>query len=333
MARLIQDLLDVARMEAGCLSVEPARFPAGLVVSDAVDSQQSLAASARCDLRLDLSRELPDVWADRDRLLQVFENLIGNAIKFTPPGGTITVGAALADGAVRFWVRDTGIGIPAENISRLFDRFWQGRRADRRGVGLGLPISRGIVEAHSGRIWFESTPGSGATFLFTIPTATRRAERARAVDALSEAPSHRGVRLLAVDDEADPLAALAKLLSAEGFVVEIAHGGMEALSKLAHEVPDILLTDVQMPDLDGIALAQQIRKQHPNLPIILTTWLDETEQAIKSGLEQRHTHYVPKPIELSELLHTIDRALATAPASLGADGPKARPPGSGPRQS
>jgi signal transduction histidine kinase len=112
-----------------------------------------------------------DVWADRDRLLQVFENLIGNAIKFTEAGDCITVGARTADGQVLFWVNDNGVGIAPENIPHVFDRFWQARRADRRGAGLGLPIVKGIVEAHGGRVWVESTPGRGSTFYFTVRTA------------------------------------------------------------------------------------------------------------------------------------------------------------------
>jgi len=171
MNRLIQDLLDVARLEAGRLSIEQARVPAGQVVSDSVEAQKLLASSASIDLRLDVARDVPEVWGDLDRLLQVFENLIGNAVKFTPPKGRIVVGAAPGDGEVLFWVADTGPGIAAEDLPHLFDRFWQARKAERHGAGLGLPIVKGIVEAHGGRIWVESAPGCGSTFFFTIPTA------------------------------------------------------------------------------------------------------------------------------------------------------------------
>jgi PAS domain S-box-containing protein len=171
MNRLIQDLLDVARMEAGRLSVEPARVPAYPIVSDSVEAQKALATSASLELRLEAAPDLPEVWADRDRVLQVFENLIGNALKFTKPGGRITVGAARRAGEVLFWVSDTGSGIAAEDLPHLFERFWQARKAERRGAGLGLPIVKGIIEAHRGRIWVESHPGQGSTFFFTLPTA------------------------------------------------------------------------------------------------------------------------------------------------------------------
>lgn len=173
MNRLIQDLLDVTSMEAGRLSVEQAPVPARLVVCDSVESQKPLANSASLELRLDVAEDLPEVWADRDRLLQVFENLIGNALKFTTSGGLITVGASPRDGDVLFWVTDTGSGIAADDLPHLFDRFWQARKAQRLGAGLGLPIVKGIIEAHRGRIWVESTPGQGSTFFFTIPTAQR----------------------------------------------------------------------------------------------------------------------------------------------------------------
>lgn len=175
MNRLIEDILDVTRMEAGRLSVEAARVPTREVVSDSVDTQKPLAASASLELRLDVASNLPEVWADRDRLLQVFENLIGNAVKFTEPGGSITVGAAPRDGQVMFWVTDTGSGIDAADLPHLFDRFWQAKKAERRGAGLGLPIVKGLIEAHGGRIWVESTRGQGSTFFFTIPAALRAA--------------------------------------------------------------------------------------------------------------------------------------------------------------
>ena len=176
MNRLIQDLLDVTRMEAGRLSIQKARVPAAEVVSESVAAQQQLASRASLEVRLEVARDLAEVWADRDRLLQAFENLIGNAVKFTEPGGRITVGAASREGDVLFWVVDTGLGIAAENLPHLFDRFWQAGRADRLGAGLGLPIVKGIVEAHGGRIWVESTPGQGTSFFFTIPAAPKAEE-------------------------------------------------------------------------------------------------------------------------------------------------------------
>jgi signal transduction histidine kinase len=108
------------------------------------------------------------VCADRDRLLQILSNLVGNAVKFTPPGGTITMAAEGEDGAVRFRVSDTGAGIPPEHVPHLFDRFWQATRSDRRGLGLGLPIVKGLVEAHEAHIVVTSTVGQGTTFSFTV---------------------------------------------------------------------------------------------------------------------------------------------------------------------
>jgi signal transduction histidine kinase len=171
MNRLIQDLLDVTRLEAGGLSVECESLPAGQVLVDSVDAHKALAASASLDLRLDAAPALPSIWADHERLLQVFENLIGNAIKFTKPGGRVVVGAEPRDGEVLFRVTDTGVGIAAEALPHLFDRFWQLRKARHAGAGLGLLIVKGIVEAHGGRVWVESAPGRGSSFFFTIPRA------------------------------------------------------------------------------------------------------------------------------------------------------------------
>jgi PAS domain S-box-containing protein len=172
MNRLIQDLLDVARMEAGRLSVQAAPVDARQALSDAIEAQHTLAAAAGLTLRVEVPAELPEVWADQDRLFQVFANLIGNAVKFTKAGGRIVVGAVPRDGEVLFWVSDTGSGISADDMPHLFDRFWQGRNAGLQGAGLGLPIVKGLVEAHGGRIWVESTPGKGSTFFLTIPTAS-----------------------------------------------------------------------------------------------------------------------------------------------------------------
>jgi PAS domain S-box-containing protein len=177
MNRLIQDLLDVARMEAGQLTIERSRLSAGGLIVEAVDMHRALASASSVELQVEVGPDVPEVWGDWDRLLQVFENLVGNAIKFTSTGGHITAGAAPRDHEVVFWVADTGVGIASENLPRIFDRFWQASKAGRGGAGLGLSITKAIVEAHGGRIWVESRAGSGSTFFFTIPRAFAAQDR------------------------------------------------------------------------------------------------------------------------------------------------------------
>jgi signal transduction histidine kinase len=166
------DLLDVTRLESGRLSIERERVSVSELVADCARAQMPLAARRSLALSFDVEPDLPDVSADRNRLLQVFENLVGNAVKFTPPGGSIALGAARAGEEVRFSVSDTGPGISEEYLPHLFDRFWQGTRERRHGAGLGLAIVKGIVETHGGRVWAESVPERGATFCFTIPIAS-----------------------------------------------------------------------------------------------------------------------------------------------------------------
>lgn len=167
--RLIRDLLDVAQLGAGRLSIETAPHGVKPLVHEAVELHRAFAERKSLRITAELPEELPDIVADRDRIIQVFTNLIGNAIKFTPEGGSITLRAAAENGAVRFSVGDTGPGIPDEDQPHLFDAFWQARRDASQGAGLGLAIARGIVEAHGGSIWVESEVSRGATFHFTIP--------------------------------------------------------------------------------------------------------------------------------------------------------------------
>ena len=175
--RLIEDLLDVTRIEAGQLSIELGPFAAGQLVLDVVEQQQLLASASSIELRSEVAGTLPEIWGDRNRCLQVLENLIGNALKFTPPGGRVTVGAAPGEGEVRVWVADSGAGIAAEDLPHVFDRFWQAKKTERSGAGLGLQICKGLIEGHGGRIWVESALGRGTTFHFTIPLGRAIAEQ------------------------------------------------------------------------------------------------------------------------------------------------------------
>jgi signal transduction histidine kinase len=171
MNRLIEDLLDVARMEGGRLDVHRSDLPVEDLVADLLANQHDLAKATSVELCADVATDVPEVLGDRDRLLQALENLVGNALKFTGPGGRVIVGARASEREVTMWVADTGQGIAPEHVEHLFDRFWQVRRTDRRGAGLGLSIVKGIIEAHGGRIWVESEPGRGSTFFFTLPIA------------------------------------------------------------------------------------------------------------------------------------------------------------------
>lgn len=141
-------------------------------MSDALELLGPLAAAKRIALVTDLSPALPNVVADRERILQVFSNLGGNAIKFTREDGRIEIRAIVRDATVEFAVRDTGPGIAPEDLPHIFDRFWQSRKTARAGVGLGLAIAKGIVESHDGGMRVESELGSGSTFTFTLPVAT-----------------------------------------------------------------------------------------------------------------------------------------------------------------
>ena len=171
---LIQDLLDMTRLEAGRLTVSPRDVDPVPLVEAALYALRTLAESTGAELEATYAKDLPMVHADPDRVTQLLSNLVGNALKFTPAGGRVDVRVNPYHDGVMVSVVDTGEGIPADQLPHVFDRFFQGssqRIGSRHGAGLGLPIARGIVEAHGGTIWIESAPGRGTTVRFTLPRA------------------------------------------------------------------------------------------------------------------------------------------------------------------
>jgi signal transduction histidine kinase len=143
----------------------------GALLEDVRDLFEPLADGKDIRLVLDRPADLPLLRVDQRQMTRVLSNLVGNALKFTPDGGTVTIRALRADGEVWFEVRDNGRGIPAEHLERVFDRFWQADQSDRRGAGLGLAIAKGIVEAHGGRVWVESRVGEGSSFFVALPVS------------------------------------------------------------------------------------------------------------------------------------------------------------------
>jgi signal transduction histidine kinase len=171
MNRLVGDLVDVASIEAGALAVKCQWGDPGQVVTEAVETLQTQAAASGLSLASEILTASSLAEFDAARILQVLANLVGNAIKFTPAGGSVVVRVERVERELRFAVRDTGVGIPGEHLDAVFERFRQIDHHDRRGVGLGLYISKCIVQGHGGRIWAESGAGRGSTFSFTLPVA------------------------------------------------------------------------------------------------------------------------------------------------------------------
>lgn len=171
MQRLIEDLLQVTFLESGRLQLQVSAQSPAVLADDVVRAFDMEAAGRSIRLESEVPPDLPSVLADRDRVLQLFTNLVDNALKFTPPGGRIVLSASRSTEDVEFSISDTGPGLPADELPHLFDRFWQARRSRIAGVGLGLAIARGIVEAHGGLISAGGAEGGGAVFRFTLPTA------------------------------------------------------------------------------------------------------------------------------------------------------------------
>jgi PAS domain S-box-containing protein len=171
MDALIRDLLDVNRLDAGKLAVSAVPVDPSVLLTDSLQTLRPLVEEKSISLDLQIETALPKVMADRERIQQTLSNLVGNAIKFSPSGSKILVVSRRDEDGVVISVLDKGRGIAAEQLPRVFDRYWQSSRTDRQGAGLGLAIAKGIVEAHGGRIWIESRPGEGTTASFSLPFA------------------------------------------------------------------------------------------------------------------------------------------------------------------
>jgi PAS domain S-box-containing protein len=317
MSRLISDLLDIASIEAGRFAIERRAQPVRPLVSEALETFEEMAAGKS----LRLVSELPPgdglgVVCDRERILQVLSNLIGNAIKFTGAGGTITVRAEPGAGEARFSIADTGSGIPHEDLSHIFDRFWQVQKTARLGTGLGLSIARGIVEAHGGLLWVQSQLGLGSTFFFTLPLASSLSappDRSRSagpppIADSSTAPGAAARRdvVLVVDDDTDVREALGEALQQEGYEVAAAANGAAALEYLrSHPAPSLVLLDLSMPVMDGWGFLTE-RNQDPDLrsiPVIVVSGQRDVEAQVLAA----HAGYAAKPLRTDKLLKLMRR--------------------------
>jgi PAS domain S-box-containing protein len=321
MDRLIQDLLDVRRIEAGRLPLQPLPLAVGSLLSAVVEVLEPVAAGR--GVRLDTVVPQPDLClrADHDRLQQVLFNLVGNAIKFSPPEAAVTIRAAQDGEEVVFAVSDQGPGIADDHLPYLFQRFWQAPDARHGGAGLGLTIARGIVEAHGGRIWVESVEGEGSTFSFALPAAAHAArepepERDRTRDepagdgmappAGPPEDRRRPIRVLLADDHAVLLGGLRQILerAVDVTVVGQVSSGEEALAAAEELRPDVVLMDLKMPGIGGLEATRRLTSGEGR-PSVLALTSDTEEESLLPVLGAGGSGYVRKTRATSDLLEAI----------------------------
>ena len=322
-AQLIEDLLDVSRIISGKLRLDLRPAALSSVVEAAIESVRPTADAKHIAIRFGSTAVSDNVLIDHGRMQQVVWNLLSNALKFTPDGGTVTVTLEQQDSVLWLRVTDTGVGINPAFLPFVFDRFRQEDAATTRahgGLGLGLSIVRHLAELHGGSVRADSKgEGQGATFSVQLPIAQPSIapkEYPRAAPAFDDLPSLAGISVLLVEDERDARTLTATLLERQGARVRAVANARDAFAALEEEVPHVLLSDIAMPDTDGYELIRRVRdrEEWSALPAAaLTAFVSPADRgrALLAGFD---TH-VPKPIEPAELM-----AVVTALAERGSAG-------------
>ena len=321
-AQLIDDLLDMSRIVAGKVRLDPGWVDLPQVVEAALEATRPAAFAKGIALDLRVGPGIERVWGDPSRLQQVMWNLLTNAIKFTPEGGRVTVDLDMRPGQVVARVTDTGTGIAPDFLPHVFDRFRQGDATTTRrhgGLGLGLSIVRQLVELHGGTVQAESDgDGSGATFTVTLPRPqgqqapepTQEEGPASAPGQLPQVvlPNLAGLDVLVVDDEADARQLLAQILQECNAHVRLAGGALEALAQARLATPDVLVSDIGMPEVDGFELMRRIRASQDarlaSVPAIALTAFTRAEDRRKA-LEAGYDRFLRKPVDAGELAATV----------------------------
>jgi signal transduction histidine kinase/CheY-like chemotaxis protein len=328
-AQLIEDLLDVSRIMSGKLRLDVRPIELAPVVEAAVEAVRPTADVKQVRLQVVLDPRAVMVAGDSERLKQVVWNLLSNAIKFTPKGGRVQVVMQCINSHVEIAVADTGKGISREFLPVVFERFRQADSSTTRsygGLGLGLSIVRNLVELHGGHVRAESQgEGQGATFTVELPIAVvhrpltkERAHPRLAVEPPPELPTHQleGLRVLIVDDDEDTLETLRILLTENGAVVRTASSAFAALTEVEEWVPDLLISDIGMPEQDGYALIRKVRALDAahggRIPAVALTAYARVEDRLKV-LSAGFQLHVAKPIEPAELIAVVGSMADWAP--------------------
>jgi signal transduction histidine kinase/ActR/RegA family two-component response regulator len=316
-AQLIEDLLDVSRIISGKLRLDVRAVDVATVVEEALDSVRPAAAAKSVMLRRTLDPDAGPILGDPDRLRQVVWNLLTNAVKFTPKGGSVHVSLHKRDSAVHITVTDTGQGIPREFVDHVFEQFRQADSTTTRkhgGLGLGLTIVRSLVELHGGSVSAHSDgPGKGASFAVSLPISPVRSSSFERPPALSLVRTSEfrpqnelaGVHVLVVDDEDDARNLLAEILSEAGARVSTASSVASAMDFIARERPEVIVSDIGMPGQDGYDFIRQLRAlpasaggRTPAVALTAYCRVEDRTKALAAGFNMHAT----KPVEPTELI-------------------------------
>ena len=319
-AQLIEDLLDLSRIMSGRIRLDVQQTAIVDVVRGAIESAEPTAQTKGVRLESILDPRGGTVSGDPSRLQQIVWNLLSNAIKFTPKGGKVQVLLQRINSHIEVSVSDTGIGIPAGFLPYVFDRFSQKDGSTTRsqgGLGLGLAISKQLVELHGGSLHAKSPgEGQGATFIVNLPltileTDTEAANRVHpthpAAEEQSILPNLAGVHALVVDDEADARDLIQRVLQEQGATVSVVASGEEAMRIMENSEPDIVISDIGMPDMDGYQLMRRIRaseRQGRRIPAVALTAFARAEDRKRALLAGYQSH-VAKPVDTAELVIVI----------------------------
>ena len=309
LTRLLDDLLDISRIASGKIGLKTSRIPLCLAVSDAVDAVRPYVESMKHSLEVNFEDHGIDVEGDLARLAQVFTNVLNNAAKYTVEGGriTLTVRREGPDAVIR--VRDTGIGLTPAQLPRIFEMFAQvdpSLERGRGGLGVGLTLSRTLIELHHGRIEAHSEGlGRGSEFVVRLPALTPAADKIAAPEPPASVPATRRLRILIADDNVDAVTVLAGGLKLAGHVVHAAHDGVAALAAVDTFQPDLAIVDIGMPKLNGYEVARRLRERFGKqlVLIALTGWGQDEDRrrALSAGFD----HHLTKPMDLAELHRMI----------------------------
>ncbi len=308
---LINEILDLAKVEAGKMELRLARLDVAATLAEVVAVIDPLARRGELRLSAETEPDLPPVAADESKLKQVLYNLLANAVKFTPAGGQIAVSASRMDDAVRFAVRDSGIGIQPRDYPKLFHEFQQLDPSYTRryeGTGLGLALCKRFVEMHGGRIWAESQPGQGSTFYFTLPPQVPLGGEAAPALRLLEAPvgelDDRPLVLI-IDDDRRAAAVTGHLLVQAGYRVSFARDGEEGVRKALNDDPQLIVLEVVLPRKDGWAALEELRS-FPitrETPVLVASVMDNRPLANALGAAD----FARKPLDPDDFLRRVHR--------------------------